>query len=184
MLHREAGDAIHLAYALCDAKQQTEREAEAALAAQMLGASSVTHLRSAQDVECIAEGLRPLFLAHPPSVTYVPWGLDNHEGHLAVAHAVARLIAAGVPCGQLWCYEVWTPLVPNRLVDITRVLDRKQALLEGYTTQLQSNDIVSMGIGLSRYRGGQLPGRHAIAAEAFLALSSSEYQAVFGQLMA
>ncbi len=176
LLHRQAGDPVQVVYVLADDHRQEAREQEGNRVGGILG-SAPTHLRCPQQIERVREALKPLMLRERPDVTYVPWWLDNHEGHVVVSQAVGQLLEAGIACGELWCYEVWTPLIPNRIVDITSVLDQKTRLLEQYTSQMDKNDIVSMAVGLSRYRGGLLADKGSVAAEVFLALSAAEYQA-------
>jgi len=172
--HAGQGDAVHVAYVLEDATQQAARQAEGQRASQMLGAAA-SHLRCPRDRAAVGRALRPLIEQVEPAVIYAPWLLDNHESHLLVAHALADLLEQGVACGEVWGYEVWTPLIPNRIVDITAVLQRKAAVLQQYASQLARKDVASMGLGLSRYRAGLLADRAAQAAEVFLALTPQEY---------
>ncbi len=181
-LHRHVNDPVHVAYVLADARRQAVREAEGDRAGALLGAA-VTHLRCPQDPDAVREALKPLLLRERPDVIYVPWLLDNHEGHQVVHRALGSLLEQGVPCGEVWCYEVWSPLVPNRIVDITSVLPRKTELLRLYASQLAHKDIANMALGLSAYRGGFLGRKDSVAAEVFLALSSSEYRRFGKQLL-
>lgn len=174
LLHAAQGDTVHVAYVLEDAAQQAARQAEGDRASRMLGAGA-THLRCPRDPVAVARALRPLMERIRPAVVYAPWLLDNHESHLVVAHALADVLEQSAPCGEVWGYEVWTPLIPNRIVDITAVLERKGAVLQQYASQLARKDVASMGLGLSRYRAGLLADRAAAAAEVFLALAPQAY---------
>lgn len=181
-LHRQAGDAVQLIYVLADRQSQALREAEGTQAGKLLGAST-THLRCPRTLDVIVAALAEIFRhTSAPAVTYVPWMLDNHEDHLLIAQALGQLLAMGIDCGQVWCYEVWTPLIPNRIVDITGVLPQKRQLLEQYASQRAQKDIVQMGLGLSHYRGGLLAAKDAVAAEVFLALAPAAYQQALRQL--
>jgi len=182
LLHRQVNDPVHIVYVLEDPPRRQVREQEGDRIGKRLGAT-ITHLRCSADSDAIVAALRPILLHERPDVLYVPWALDNHEGHLVVNYALGQLLQEGVECGELWCYEVWTPLIPNRIVDITDLMDQKQHLLQQYPSQLATNDIVSMGLGLARYRGGFLSRKDAAAAEVFLALSSTEYRQL-GQALA
>ena len=176
LLHRQAGDPVHVVYVLADVQRQEAREQEGNNVGALLSAR-ITHLRCPQHVEAVRDALTPLLVQERPDVIYVPWWLDNHEGHMVVNVAAGQVLEAGLNCGELWCYEVWTPLIPNRIVDITSVLDQKTRLFEQYTSQIAYKDVASMAVGLSRYRGGLLANKTSVAAEVFLALSATEYQA-------
>lgn len=175
-LHRQAQQPIHLIYLLSDPRQQAAREAEGQRAAALLGAT-LTHVRCPRDLRAVTEALAPILQRERPDVIYVPWLLENHEDHLLVHAALGELMQRGLRCRALWCYEVWTPLIPNRIVDITSVLEQKRQLLSIYASQLAQKDLVTMGMGLSHYRGGFLAARASLAAEVFLACSPEEYLA-------
>jgi LmbE family N-acetylglucosaminyl deacetylase len=105
-----------------------------------------------------------------PEVVLVPWFLDGHADHRAVSDALA-----GCALGEalVWGYEIWTALVPNRLVDITPAIERKRAALAEHATAFLAFD-VSAGLELGRWRSTQgLLGRGY--AEAFLALPAARY---------
>lgn len=102
----------------------------------------------------------------------VPWFLDGHRDHQAVSQAVAQ--AALLPGTEVWGFEWWTPLVANRLVDVTPVWPRKQAAAACHETAALAFDLTA-GLALSRWRS--LSGLHGKGyAEAFLALPHPEYR--------
>jgi len=107
-----------------------------------------------------------------PARVLVPWFLDGHRDHQAVSRAVA---AAQLP-GQVevWGFEWWTPLVANRLVDITSAWPRKQAAAAAHETAALAFDLTA-GLALSRWRS--LSGLHGQGyGEAFLALPPDDYR--------
>lgn len=114
-----------------------------------------------------------------PEVVFAPWPLDATSDHGAVADAVAAAITdAEGP--EVWGYEVWTALVPNRLVDITPVIERRRAALAAHETASQALDL-SAGEGLARWRSLHgLGGRGWV--EAFLALPAAQYRSLVGDL--
>lgn len=115
-----------------------------------------------------------------PEVVFVPWFLDGHPDHQALTPALAL---AGLRDDlQVWAFETWTPLPANRLVDISAVVDRKQAALAAHSLASQAFDLSAMQ-GLSRWRSV-----HAMMgqgyAEGFLAGSLRDYLDVADRVVA
>jgi LmbE family N-acetylglucosaminyl deacetylase len=109
-----------------------------------------------------------------PERVLVPWFLDGHADHQALSRAVT---AAVLPLTlQVWAYEWWTPLVPNRLVDISSVWGQKERAAASHVTAALAFD-VNAWLGLSRWRS--LHGLHGEGyGEAFLVLPFAEYRAL------
>jgi LmbE family N-acetylglucosaminyl deacetylase len=108
-----------------------------------------------------------------PDLIYTPWLFDNHPDHIATtAILLSALSAQPIDC-EVWQYEVWSPLVPNRFLPISGYLDQKNKLISCHQSQLSSRQYQAGIIGLNSYRGLQadLDG----PAEAFLALPVSEF---------
>ena len=107
-----------------------------------------------------------------PARVLVPWFLDGHRDHQAVSRAVA---AARLPDHvEVWGFEWWTPLVANRLVDVTSTWPRKQAAAAEHGTAALAFDLTA-GLALSRWRS--LSGLHGKGyGEAFLALPVQDYR--------
>lgn len=112
-----------------------------------------------------------------PDLVLAPWLLDAHPDHRAVSHALAGVVARGQvrsaasdatagEAPQLWGYEAHTPiLLPDQVVDITGVLDRKQAALEAHVTAGLAFELTTT-LALNRWRS--LVTRAGVgAAEAF-----------------
>jgi LmbE family N-acetylglucosaminyl deacetylase len=104
----------------------------------------------------------------------VPWILDGHSDHQAMSWAV---IDAELPDSvEVWAFEWWTALVPNRLVDVTRVWARKERAAACHVTAALAFDLTA-GLGLSRWRS--LHGLHGQGyGEAFIAMPHPEYRAL------
>lgn len=106
---------------------------------------------------------------------FAPWPLDDHPDHRAVSRAVAAALERlGRPEGvQVWGYEVWAALPPNRLVDVTAVWGAKQAALDCHQHGRASFDL-DAHLALSRWRSiGSMGGTGY--AEAFLTLAAPRF---------
>ena len=80
-----------------------------------------------EHVEDLAAAAERLFAEVRPDGVLLPWFLDDHPDHAAVAAALDRRPPATTV--ELWGYEVWTPLPANRIVDVTAVVALKQGAL-------------------------------------------------------
>jgi LmbE family N-acetylglucosaminyl deacetylase len=109
-----------------------------------------------------------------PRSVYAPWIGEHHLDHHVLSRAVrlAMIQAGGDFLDEdmaAWGYEVWTPLVPTRVVDISPVVDVKRAALREHASQLVLRDLVHAALGLNAQRSLYLaPG--ARAGEAFAPL--------------
>lgn len=112
-----------------------------------------------------------------PDTVYLPFFGDAHLDHLCT-NAIAVLSAdeAGVT-PQFFAYEVWTPLTPNVLVDISAELPRKLEALALYPKSQGGVDYAHSTAGLNAFRArGVRPGG---AAEAFWVADAATYRALF-----
>lgn len=118
----------------------------------------------------LAARIRQLIADRRPSVVFAPWPLDAHPDHMALAMALADAVA-GRDC-QIWAYEVWGALTPNRIVDVTSVWATKEAALRCHAGS-DAFDLDSH-LALGRWRSiFGLSGKGY--AEAFLVLDSAEF---------
>lgn len=88
-----------------------------------------------------------------PEVVYVPFFLDAHPEHAAAARLVGETAARGVRVGTCYLYEVWSPLVPNVLIDITTEAEVKRRAIEAHRSQVETIDMSAGILGLNAYRG-------------------------------
>jgi len=99
-------------------------------------------------VRRVAEAVR----AFRPDVVYAPWVGEQHIDH----HVAARVVRMGLflarYAGAAFGFEVWTPLVATRIVDITLVYEQKVAALREHKSQLAYRDILHMALGFSSQR--------------------------------
>jgi LmbE family N-acetylglucosaminyl deacetylase len=160
------------------------RREEAERSAQILGARprflGLDDGRLGEQREELVSGLRETIGTLGPEAVFAPWLLDGTADHRAVSAALADAVDEGGP--QVWGYEVWTALVPNRVVDVTKVIDRKRRAVAAHETAAQALDL-TVGEGLARWRTMQTLGGQGFA-EAFLALSAAQYRELAERLRA
>lgn len=83
---------------------------------------------------------------------YAPWAGEHHLDHHVLARSTRLALALAGFHGHAWGYEVWTPLVPTLVVDITSVFAQKVAALREHESQLAYRDILHKGLALSAQR--------------------------------
>jgi LmbE family N-acetylglucosaminyl deacetylase len=115
----------------------------------------------------LAERVRALEV----DTVYAPWIGEHHLDHHVLARAVRLALALAGFRGAAWGYEVWTPLVPTRIVDVSAVHARKEAALREHRSQLSYHDLVTKGLALSRQRAMYLA-KEAQHGEAFAPLGA------------
>jgi N-acetylglucosamine malate deacetylase 1 len=125
-----------------------------------------------------AERVAMLVRAFRPRTIYAPWIGEYHLDH----HVLAKVVRLGLELARAagdggsghscraWGYEVWTPLVPTRIVDITRWRDAKVRALEEHKSQLEYTDHVHKALGMQAQRSLYLPAGSRYG-EAFAPLS-------------
>ncbi len=154
--HAQAGDEVFAVY-FADCTRQ--RIAEAREAARVIGIGrleffdypSKTLLRQKEQKDA-ARRLRDILDEYRPQTVYLPSLFDRHNDHLALNHILAGLHGGGRYGFTVCAYEVWTPLVPNLVIDISSTFAQKARALAEYKSQLVSNDWVEAAASLNRYR--------------------------------
>jgi len=107
----------------------------------------------------------------------LPAFLDGHPDH----EATNRVFADAAPHLKkdmtVWAYEVWSPLNPNRIVDITPLRDIKERAIRKHASQMKRIDYVETTIGLNRFRSMAVSAGRGFC-EAFFATDAQRYAAL------
>jgi LmbE family N-acetylglucosaminyl deacetylase len=93
--------------------------------------------------------------------------------------ALAEAVRVSQFAGEIWAFEVWSPLWPNTAIDISDVADEKGELIGLYTSQTAGLHYVEATLGLNRYRGLKV---YVPYAEAFFVSYPSEFCEVASML--
>ena len=106
-----------------------------------------------------------------PDIIYLPSFCETHRDHYAANILLKNNL---VRSATIAAYEVWTPLIPNRLVNISSVIeDKRNALLE-HASQLKELDYLDAALSLNRYRAAMFR-KDPRYAEAFIYCTSGQY---------
>jgi LmbE family N-acetylglucosaminyl deacetylase len=136
------------------------RRAEALAAGAHLGLSDYAfwdypegHEPSTEELLTAARGIAAEVADYAPDVVYAPWAGEHHVDHHVLARGVRLGLALAGFGGEALGYEVWTPLVPTLIVDVTDVQARKEAALAEHVTQQDAIEAMSFkALALSGHR--------------------------------
>jgi LmbE family N-acetylglucosaminyl deacetylase len=168
----------------------TTRKHEAQLALAELGITQMVFLDaedgrlSAEDGRLSAnadlvDALRSALIAARPDIVYLPFFLEEHPDHRAASALLSEAVSGAGMSFQCHGYEVWTPLFPNCLVRIDETVEAKRRAIGHYQSQLAEADYLHTALGLNAYRSSALADGECRYAEAFYAVSLSQYLDLF-----
>ena len=170
------------AVAAAEASLAKQRKLESENAAKIIGIGELVFLDEpdgALEVRPkVVEGLTAALARAKPQVVYVPSMLDTHLDHWAVNLVLRECVRRGALAEGgvlLRQYEVWTPLVVNRIVEIADVLDTKVEALRQFESQHPEKQLIPQFVGLSHYRSIH---RGTGPAEAFFESDVASYCAI------
>ena len=188
MRHIAEGVPVHVviltdgAFCADDAERQAlaeTRKAESRAAAKLLGypEPEFWHLpdRGIEYGEALIERLMQTMDAHQDDLlVYAPSLREMHPDHRRLAMAVVEAVRRLDGHHRLAMYEVSIPLQqPNFLLDISDLLDRKQAAMSCFVSQLKLQRYDEHILALNRYRSYTLT-KETVAAEAYQLVTSQE----------
>jgi N-acetylglucosamine malate deacetylase 1 len=189
-LHVEAGDEVEvlvtfdgvqgLSPELRVSRGASVRREEARRAGAHLGLSRYEfwsypegHEVRGAELDAAVTRLAEHIASRSPAIVYAPWLGEHHLDHHVLSRAATAALARIDFRGEAWGYEVWTPLVPTCVIDVTRVWERKVAALREHASQLEHTDLLHRMGGLAAHRSVYLePG--ARYGEAFAPLAIAE----------
>lgn len=140
-------------------KARAVREAEAEVAAQILGLTNLTFLRQpdwflARSSAQATNALRRLMRRDPPDRLLIPHVDEWHPDHAAtpaIVRMAVRTIRAAI---EVQTYEVWTPMTTfDDVEDISLVMATKLRAVRAYRSQLDKFRYDEAVEGLNRFRG-------------------------------
>lgn len=153
------------------------RENEAKCAAQVLKVEDLTFWRykdgQLSQNKTSVKLLDRILSDYRPDAVFLPFFLDVHPDHFATCQIFAESLRNSDLNPLIYSYEVWSPLFPNRIVNIDKVNEVKRESIKCHKSQLLSRPFLSGLAGLNAYRAIEL--NSAKSAEAFLLTSKKLY---------
>ena len=179
LLHKRLGSEVTVVFCAAGVTPEVdaERRAEAQKAATAMGFARLQWLGlpdgslSLHEPQ-LAMQLARLLREYAPQQIFCPFVSDHHRDHAAVAQGVAAAIRNTGWDGEVWCFEVWSPLWPNAAVDISEVQAEKRRMIGLYASQTAGLHYVDGILGLNSYRGLRV---NVPYAEAFYACDAQRF---------
>jgi len=153
-----------------------QRSREAAAACQTLGIEHVFFLQG-HDGQVhqrpeLSDEILQLLASGDYSTVFCPWPFDVHKDHCATFDWLAAALVRLDRNVDIWLYEVWSTLHPNKLVAIDSTVEIKNRAIQAHVSQLHNYDYLAGFMALSQYRSLLLP--TARYAEAFFVCDREE----------
>jgi N-acetylglucosamine malate deacetylase 1 len=153
------------------------RKLEAVAGLEVLGCQDYVFLgfkdgkleMSKEGVEAV-RGELSSFRPHGLFVTHPFDGPSDHVIASAIVGQALRSYRSDIECFN---YEIWNPVLPNRLVDITGEIGAKEEAMRKHVSQMEIVDYMHHFKGLNAYRAIYTPG--CDYCEAFLKLGREEH---------
>lgn len=161
-------------------KYTAVREKEAERALRVLGVSDYEFLRFPdrglfENYKDASEKLMKITAGYMPDAVYSPSKVELNPDHRAAAGMTLELQKKHN--FRAVFYEVVTPIRPNILIDITKVIKIKWKAVRSYKSQLKIYDYLDINRSLNRIRSLTLD-KKVLYAEAFLVIDKASEQAV------
>jgi N-acetylglucosamine malate deacetylase 1 len=159
--------------ALTELRNQESRDA-----AQVVGAESpiflgIKDLRS--NTEAAASALRRIIEERHVDAIFTPFVLDGHPDHRACNFILAMALSKLNRTIRILQYEVWSHCIPNVLVVIDCVADKKWKMLECFRLANKAFDYAHATKGLNMFHSRLLPAGRADFVECFFELPREEF---------
>lgn len=83
----------------------------------------------------------------------IPNIYDNHIDHRVTSEIVIEILKKMKFRNiELWNYELWSAIIPNILIDITKYIDVKVKMINAHESQVEHIDYTDKILGLNKYR--------------------------------
>lgn len=122
--------------------------------------------------------IKDLLVKEKYDAVFVPYVGDIHPDHRGCNRLLKSALETSMNCHntlKIYLYEVWTPLIPNLCVDITKVYDNVERAIYCHTSQIKVHRYGEMLKGLAEYRASFVPDKKIKYVEAFYRCNMSEY---------
>ena len=107
---------------------------------------------SEDDIELGVQTALAEIESYDPQTIYLPWEGEGHPDHHAVYVVLSRAMDRAKFVGRALGFEVWNAMVPDLIVDITTVIERKQRAMLCHKSQIEYTKYDHCMMGLNAYR--------------------------------
>jgi N-acetylglucosamine malate deacetylase 1 len=130
--------------------------------------------------------LQAILQQDKPTVIYLPSILDIHPDHRAtnrILYAATKNFSSGNhPAPVYREYEVWTPVLSNRIIDISDVVETKHKAIEQFSSQIAQTNYLRTQLALNAYRS-VYSSQGSGYAEAFFESSAEQHRSLLRRFL-
>ncbi len=172
-----AGASIRCIY-LTSSKPPAQVEAETANVARHIGYQTEFLRYPVYGIPVTDDSVKTLgtaLAAAPMDCLFVPVLWDDHDDHRRANQLLWHAWRGGfVPDGmEIWCYQVYSPVISNVVVDISDVAEAKAEAIRMWKSQIQIRKFDHYILGLNAFNIRLLPKARYV--EAFFVVPMREY---------
>lgn len=124
-------------------------------------------------VEC--ETLLKTIKDFRPDIIFITFMLDDHDDHRRVNHLLSNTIKQANYKGEVWSYQIYSTVLPNVVVNITKTIKEKYRVMELYKTIYGNRDWPHYVKGINASNCRYLSGKENKYAETFFVVPAIEY---------
>ena len=113
--------------------------------------------------------------AEPVNVLFVPIFLDDHEDHRRTNQLLWQAMCRGLiqDSMEVWGYQVYSPVIPNVVVDISDVAETKAEAVRMWASQMSRRKLDHYILGFNAFNMRLLPKARYV--EAFFVVPFGDY---------
>jgi len=157
-------------------RELRNEESRAAMRQIGIDAPIFLGLRSLRsNIETTVSTLREVIEERGVDAVFTPFVLDGHPDHRACNFILAKALSSVSRPIRTMQYEVWSNCIPNVLVIIDPVADKKDAMLSCYKFANGAHDYRHATKGLNMFHSRLLPAGQARYVECFFELPREEF---------
>jgi LmbE family N-acetylglucosaminyl deacetylase len=110
-----------------------------------------------------------------PDLVFAPFLLDNNADHQNINQLLAQSLRATGLLPEIWSYQIYSTVIPNVVVNITKEMDEKERLMRMWKSVPGNRDWAHYVRGMNAMNCRFIPGKEQIYGEAFFVVPAMEY---------
>lgn len=116
-----------------------------------------------------------------PDLVFTTFLLDNNVDHQNINRLLAKSLRATGQLPEIWSYQIYSTVIPNVVVNITREMDEKERLMRMWKSVPGNRDWAHYVRGMNAMTCRFIPGREQIYGEAYFVVPTTEYLDLCGR---
>jgi LmbE family N-acetylglucosaminyl deacetylase len=111
-----------------------------------------------------------------PEAIFITFLLDDHDDHRRINHLLLKILEnQKFPETEIWAYQIYSTVIPNVVINITKQADKKRELLHIWQSVSGNRDWAHYMLGINAANCRYIPSKDPIYVEAYFVLPIKEY---------